>query len=736
MTFASSRNVSKLADFGDKAGAALGDEGPSDQPENQPRSRFFGERQNNRKSLNAADTDSKLNRESWTEARQRRNQNADDERLEGGERNSRFGRRDRDQDGERRNGFGDRQDNRWGQRDDQRHNGEKPGGWRERTRQKQEREWERGGRVDKEPEWMDDPAPKQDDDLSAMSMPKNQEEFEKWKQAQHARNKKSVEEPPPLPKEASALRNVAPLKLESIMDKPFGGFGDFSSPMGSTPESGSSTAKTGTIKSGKQSRFMPMFSKKDEPKDESPVPEPAPAPVSHTPPKDSAEDKEGFQRILQMLGSANLGQSTPAPSAPAPNLPPQGFQPMEPASPPPKLVSNGGKPRSRFTGFFDQAAKSPERLQSPPSDREGLFKPMSGGMMQSGRGIAPEAGNVFGGQFHDNRPVEQLPRSHVISTNIMPDPMLPTNGGRDQQRPLSGPLSDFIRDQPPSRGAATPDLNIQNLLASQRNHRPGAQDNKNSEFLLNLMKGSSRPSSTQARPDSSFPIFLDNPPNVPETHAPKPHAPRPPGMFEEQLMRGHQAEMPRQEPQPPMPNNNEFLQRRQSQRAHQNYFDDQNYIVQQQQAQQAQQQHRRNFTEPPHQPLPQPGRRMSGHPNLQMQIPQQQAPPFLQQDFIQSPLGHQQQAPPPGFNAHMPRHPPGIHNEPRIFMPPQQQPQIPRDLPPYGHPGGGMGSGMVSPPNPPPGFYNQPPPGFVQMRSPTEASNPGGMYLGGMGQRG
>ncbi|KAK5118172.1 hypothetical protein LTR85_008152 [Meristemomyces frigidus] len=714
--FASSRNTARLADFADKPTTPLTEAALNDEQEGQRGGRMFGDKQTNRKSTNSGETDGRHNRESWTSARERRALVGDDDKAEGGERHNRYGRRE--QDGERRNGYGDKQDTRWGRTEDKQQNGEKQGGWREREKEKRDRDWDRGGRVEKKPEWMDDPAPKQDEDLSMMSMPKNQDDFEKWKQAQHARNKKSTEEMepmpaelPPAPKEATPMKSAAS-KLEGVTDKPFGGLSEFRRAEGAA-EGAPTPAKTATAKGGKTSRFMPMF-KKDEPVEEPPQQLPAQTSIqkiANEVANDSAEDKEGFQRILQMLGGNGTSQT------PTPN---------EPLSPAPRQVSNGTKRQSRFTGFFDQTPKSPERLQSPQSGGQAPFKPMDTGMLQGGRGMTEEPGSVFGGRLPDSQPNGQIMRSQPPASLISPEPVLPGNGSRDHQRPPSGRMNDLFLDNPPSRGAATPDINIQNLLASQRNQRAQGPD-KNSEFLLNLLqtKGS-RPPSQQARPEGNFPLWLEQPPNMPETHAPKPRAPQQPGMFEDQLLRNHPQELPRQEQQ----QMNEMPQRRTSQRAPPGFFDEQNLFLQQQQ-----QHHRRNFTEPPQQHVPPPGRRMSGHPNLpQMQVPQQ-APPFPP-EFLQSPSA---QAPPPGFNPHMPRHPPGFHNIPNIFQAPQPQQQ--RE--PSGFAGVGGGPGMMhqqqqttSPPNVPPGFYGGPPglpPGFMQMRSPTDGISAGAAGLRGNG---
>lgn len=603
----------------------------------------------------------------------------------------RYGRRDRDQDGERRNGHGDREGG-WSARDSRRQNGERQGGWRDRERDKKERDWDRGGSAEKEPEWMDAPTPTSaEDPLQSMGMARNQEEFQKWKAAMSGKKVEEVASPEPAPpaKEVTGSKTAAGLKLEGIVDKPFGGWGDTKPP--GTYDAVVPSNKTAKSKG---SRFASMF--KDQVKDDTP-PADAPAPKA----EEAAEDQAGFQRILQMLGGADINR----PAA------------LEgPSSPPPRSTTNGTtKQKSRFTGFFDQTPKSPERVQSPPEFTHGDVFSVS-------RALPDDPGSMFGGSLHDQAS-DQIGHGQPRNNPMSPEPpMFPPTENREQTQQPSHQqrMSDLFIDQPPSRGAATPDNNIQNLLASQRPQRSQGQD-KN--FLLDLLqtKGS-RPASQQARPESNFPLWLDQPPNMPEPHAPKPRAPPPPGLFEDQLLRNTPQDQSRQEQ--PMPGN-EMPRRRPSQRAPPGFYDEQSLFLQQQQAAQ-----RRNFTEPPQQP--QVPRRMSGHPNLpQMQIPQHHqqyaGPP---PDFLTSPGGHHQ-APPPGFNPHMPRHPPGFQNIPSIFHAPQQQGREPA-----GFPGGmpGTAAGIQSPPNAPPGFFGGPPglpPGFMPVRSPTESIGSGSMQIAG-----
>ncbi|TKA77420.1 hypothetical protein B0A55_04814 [Friedmanniomyces simplex] len=737
--FASSRTTSRLMDF-EKPPTPLTEAALKEETENHRNSRTFGEKQMNRKSMGTNESEAKHTAESWTVARERRALGGDDEKAESSERNSKYGRREREQqDG--RNGYGDRQDSRWHRDERREQNGERQGGWRERERERRDRDWGRGHTDTKKPEWMDEPAAKPEDDMVGVAgMPRNQEEFEKWKQEQHARNKKSADmdaepvpaDPPPAPAvtEQPPSRQVAALKLEGITDRPFGTWGESKTSGGASSDSAQTPAKSSVMK-GKTSRFMPLF-KKDEPREE--------APSTAAVPESSGEDKAGFDRILQMLGGTGTTPNEPV---------------NEPASPPPRQVLNGGKPRSRFTGFFDQTPKSPERLQSPPGT--GVpFRAMESDTLKGGRQMTEEPTHSLGMRMADLQTTSQPSRTQVLVSAMSPEPMMPTNGAREQ-RPPAGRMNDLFLD-PRSRGASTPDLNIQNLLAARPNPRQQV-DNQNSKFLLDLLqtKGSSRPPSQQARPapDTGFQLWREQPPNLLETHAPKPRAPPLPGLFEDQLLRNHQ---PQEVPANEMPG------RRQSQRAPPPGFYDEPALFQQhapqhphQPPQPQPQHHQRNFTEPARQFVggPPGGRRMSGHPGLpQMQISGQQPhPPHQSQmqppfpgEYLQSPTGTGA-PPPPGFNPHMPRHPPGIHNIPNIFSAPQQQPQQrdPRDprLPPltagFGGPGGSEGAGMLQhqQTTSPPGFYGGAgmPPGFMQqMRSPVHAGE--GIMPTGGGARG
>lgn len=353
------------------------------------RNRNFGDRQQTR---NTKSTGEKEGGRDWTALRQPRGPGEADEQKESNDR--KFGRRDRerDQDGERRNG--DKQDSRWGQRedrgqrDDRRQNGERQGGWRDRESNRQNnRGWDRE-QAEKEPEWFDEPMKKQEEDLG-VGTAHTQADFQKWKEMMKG-NKAPAEEPAvaqPPPAQKTPAKQGAPIKLDGFSEPMFGGFGNKS---GEAPsEMPTTTAKAApTPSKAKSSRFASVF-KKDEapptPAQEAPVQQPILEPG-----QGQNEDKAGFQRILQMLGGANIG---------SPQEPAASGGPSEPASPQVRGPAGGAKQKSRF---FDSVPKSPDvnspqsRFQSPRIQPGNNLPPVNRNMVDDPNGffnlpVAPKA---------------------------------------------------------------------------------------------------------------------------------------------------------------------------------------------------------------------------------------------------------------------------------------------------------------------------------------------------------
>jgi hypothetical protein len=676
------------------------------------RARTFGDRQQTR---NTKTTGEKEGGRDWTALRQPRGPGETDEQKESNDRLAKYGRRDRerDQDGERRNG--DKQDSRWGQReergqrDDRRQNGERQGGWRDRESNRQNnRGWDRD-QAEKEPEWFDEPMKKQEEDLG-VGTAHTQADFQKWKEMMKG-NKALVEEVAPVqppPVQTTPAKQGASMKLDGFSEPMFGGFGGKSTE--APLESVVNTTKAApTPSKAKSSRFASVFKKDEAP----------PAPVHESPAPQQPmleagqglnEDKAGFQRILQMLGGANIGspQEAAAPGGPS-----------EPASPQVRGPAGGAKQKSRF---FDSIPQSPD-VNSPQSRFQSPRVQPGNNIPPANRNMVDDPNGFFGLPMPQKGSQESalpFPPSNVVS----PEPAQPSNGQRDsyppQHRPNEPNVSAPPSRGPPSRGPATPDVGIQNLLAAQRAQRPHAP-NKDSEFLLGLLQGQGpRPASQQARPHQDFNLWVGQPP---EPHAPKPRAPPPPGLIDDQLLRNAPPEMSRPD-QSTMPGQD--LGRRTSQRAPPGAppgFDEHAMFMQQHMQQ------RRNFPEGPQQPQqPPPNRRMPGHPSMSGMMPpqQQQQQPQFPPDFpfMQSPpLQHQgppQGGPPPGFAPNM-RHPQGFANVPNIFQAQQQ-----REPPGFA----GMMQNPMSPPVPPPGFGAPMPPGLMGMRSPPDGLPAGAAFRG------
>ncbi|EGP84677.1 unnamed protein product [Zymoseptoria tritici ST99CH_3D1] len=707
--FPSSRNAAKLADGAGEAGTA--------EESDNARSRFFTDRQMNRRSDHINEKDGKDNRDSWTRAAERRAL-GDQEDGKTGERNDRYGRRD-NQDGERRNGYGEKHDPRWtNNRDDRRgQNGDRPtGGWREREQAR--RNGDRG-HDEKEPEWMEDPVVKKDQELG-FDMARTQEEFQKWKDSMNKKNKgepekEEVVEAPPAPPPPAEPKPS--LKLDGFEGGFFGSLRTDSAKDASTPPL-PAAPKTSNAKSGKTSRFASMFKPAPEETPPPPVPESNVQKAANDVAQTSAEDHEGFNRVLAMLGGGlKLGQPSPAAEIPTPASPqlPRGNG------------ANGaaGKPKSRFQSMFEQ--KGPDGMQSPQQGGAEMFE---------------------GGRDESVGRQEQPSRSQPPEQTMSPEPSNMFNALREQQpRPSSGRVNDLAMFDPPSRGAASPDINIQNLLAQQR-QRPQVTSNE-SQQLLNLLRKSdpnqqSRPQSQQMHHQPTNSSSGMNPPDLQRwldqqhaahnpqdpPHAPQPRMPQqPPGLFEKRIMHNYAPDHNEQGAPHGMPPGLLPDQRRTLQRAPPGLYDDQAFFLHQQR-QQEQQHAALRRDGPPGQQNLLPGS------NARRGLPQQgfPGPPPPPGAYSQQPDFHQYMTsppansaagggptssgpPPPGFNAMMPRHPPGFPNIFQGARDPQGQQQGQGQMmsPPPPPPNGGMGGpppGFFGGPPPPPGMGG-PPPGFM-----------------------
>lgn len=190
--------------------------------------------------------------------------------------------------------------------------------WRERDRtgtRGGDREWNRGGKIEQEPEWMDEP------EAERKGQAHTQEDFERWKERMRAASA-PAEDMAPIPAEQQinhepltpdvgddkASRKIsAPLVMDASFDRFFGLWNEPQKTKEVPPgENVDRASKRDFGKStGKPSKFTGFFNPRPEPQ----IPDIEPNPPLSSPfapsQDSSSEDREGFQRILQMLGGGN-----------------------------------------------------------------------------------------------------------------------------------------------------------------------------------------------------------------------------------------------------------------------------------------------------------------------------------------------------------------------------------------------------------------------------------------------
>ncbi|KAI9679274.1 MAG: hypothetical protein M1817_005293 [Caeruleum heppii] len=195
--------------------------------------------------------------------------------------------------------------------------------WRDKPRGgDRDRDWTRGGQREKDPEWMDTPS--RDEKQQAHTA----EDFQRWKDkmkaggmAQEGVSKQQADDV--VAQEASAAtaqhdqKPVAPLVMDPGIDRFFGLWNETSqgvaSPEYQDPESTTRRVVSKT-NPGKASRFTSFFGAPEPAALPVPQPtEPAPPPPLQVENQSSNEDREGFQRILQMLGTTSVSSSHPRP---------------------------------------------------------------------------------------------------------------------------------------------------------------------------------------------------------------------------------------------------------------------------------------------------------------------------------------------------------------------------------------------------------------------------------------
>ncbi|OJD40496.1 uncharacterized protein BKCO1_1000469 [Diplodia corticola] len=695
MAFASSSRVPKLTDTNDK------DE-DADARAKDIRDKFFKDREE-RKNGPLNGRRARDEGEGWTNVRGRKASFSED-----ADRPPRIGGRfTREADGEeaapRRNGARGRFEQPWlrdnveAKEADTGH-----GSWRDRGNAR-ERDWTRGSnnhnRLEEEPEWMDTTPVKKKDDIGMArfsrgkggaewfeDMPKDdkkahtQEDFQRWKEqmkaGKAADEKENVPEPAPAKDTPTSSKPITPMLLDG--KDMFGMWGAAAVRQESPAATEGATAPPKPKLPAKQSKFAKLFSPQEEqqqPQQQQIQPE-----ALFGAANGNNEDKEGFQRILQMLGNTSIHTQSPSQGSAPQSRKPSLFSPVETRSPDRDTVHVQPQPtrhhilrsREEKAGFIESVLAprgTPTEFKGP----QGVFGPFS------------PAGEPGPEQLRQE-PMRQEPRPESIRS---PEERM------HQATPSSNGMGSF---------------GIQGLMSSQPPPH-AAQLSRDREFLLNLMTQPQRntpPQPTQARPPPPPELFT----NFMESKAMPPRANPPPGLFDDRQFPENDV---RYQPQPQrrMPENPEIenAMRRAG-----------------------------RFNLPVHPGLDDPaiaglqrrGTADAGIPRGQlnnMGIPHQgppdqmwsMKPPGLQQPQDRPPVSSM--APPPGFPAAN-RGPPGFGGP---NMPPFSAGNTPlghpgmRGPPVQGPPSAGPGpSPMFSPPGhggPPHGYFGPPqgpppPPGF------------------------
>lgn len=406
-----------------------------------------------------------------------------------------------------------RRGERWGRREDAAKEAEgtrfgaaAQGGWRDRDRNRErekERDWTRGGKAEEDPEWMDTPVPKKE------AKAHTQEDFQRWKEQMKAKDapvEEKEEAKPELPAFFSDMSSQQPPKsamTPSGLEPNLGSmFGNWSAKAVETSVTESVTVKP---KQDKKSRFMNMFAKPDEPAAAA-SPAPLPASPGFPPPPEGNADKEGFNRILQMLGSTKIASP-----------------PVPPSSGPTPV--NGIRPGGGISLDFHQSPPPPPEMQerrAPPQQMPAQSAAETRALLDtilntrpSGLESRASQQSRFNSMSPDNSQFEQfgLPRP-------------------DSNRPME----DHPYQQPPSRNHNPQDPNLAALLNSRSQVNREKASSAERDFLLNLMQQPSRATPPQmGRPPPENPNmpFFDQQRQQPGQ--PKGRGAPPPGFMNERM---------------------------------------------------------------------------------------------------------------------------------------------------------------------------------------------------------
>ncbi|KAI9840154.1 MAG: hypothetical protein M1837_001867 [Sclerophora amabilis] len=274
----------------------------------------------------------------------------------------------------------------------------------------EDREWPRGGRVEREPEWMDSPIREEKKQVHTA------EDFQRWKERMKAGNS-SIDETPkaeetkePLDPQGDFFRasvpkqeqkTDTPIVMDSGVDKFFSLWNEpKQNDARSSGEQDVSAPKKPVMKgpSGKASRFTSFFSPQEEAaRDEiepQPPPPPPPPPMQQLPADpskiSSAEDKEGFQRILQMLGGKGVDLGNSGPSTETSRRPKSPNQELAAQFAQSATLKSSGKDR----GASNNASSTHRQEHSNPGSRSSTAMDSTLGR-QAAQGVPANRNNEF-----------------------------------------------------------------------------------------------------------------------------------------------------------------------------------------------------------------------------------------------------------------------------------------------------------------------------------------------------
>lgn len=334
-----------------------------------------------------------------------------------------------------------------------------------------DRRWDRDRehRVEREPEWLDEPAEEKSQGHTA-------EDFQKFMEAMKAsrggpqKNEGNAAEKPTAELMVELEQKVVSVPAtESGPDKFFAAYGG-----GATLDIGSPAAEakeSSRPKTGKSSRFTSFFSAQDDTRGgrtEPPTPGAAAPPPNGTSPlvQQNDPDKEAFAVLLQKLQRQSFAPSS---------------QPTQPQATP------------SFSEQSSTPAMTPGLAQR---QTPGLTPGLPPSMQQAKSALtSPEPFQQYGGERREDPRLRGLPQSHAVQEILSPRPM-PSLSQPSASRPEQQALQDLLAQRQPP--APRPDQNLQDLLA-QRQHgmnqgggrleqNPAPVNNNNAEFLMRLMQ--------------------------------------------------------------------------------------------------------------------------------------------------------------------------------------------------------------------------------------------------------